>query len=72
MEQQKQALALEEAQAIVCRKTMGAEALGYMSTTTTIYDMEEISRVLEGEDALINFVKSFCGLKYDCTDSACS
>ncbi|KAF9466084.1 TAP-like protein-domain-containing protein [Collybia nuda] len=55
VEQQKQALALEEAQATVCGNTMGAETLGYMSTTTTIYDMEEISRVLEGKDALINF-----------------
>ncbi|KAJ7473466.1 hypothetical protein FB451DRAFT_292804 [Mycena latifolia] len=55
IEQQKEALALEEAQGIMCSDTMGAEALGFMSTTTTIYDMEEISRVLVGEDALINF-----------------
>ncbi|KAJ7434499.1 hypothetical protein B0H11DRAFT_2296253 [Mycena galericulata] len=55
VEQQKQALALEEVQGAVCEETMGSEALGYMSTTTTIYDMEEISRVLVGEDALINF-----------------
>ncbi|KAJ7062044.1 TAP-like protein-domain-containing protein [Mycena amicta] len=50
-----EALALEEAQGIVCSQTMGAKALGYMSTTTTIYDMEEISRVMEGEKARINF-----------------
>lgn len=72
VEQQKQALALEEAQATVCRNRMDVEALGYMSTTTTIYDMEEISRLLEGEDALINFVKSFRNFKYGCTDFACS
>ncbi|KAJ6570019.1 hypothetical protein B0H10DRAFT_2108868 [Mycena sp. CBHHK59/15] len=50
IEQQKEALALEQTQG-------QSEALGYMSTTTTIYDMEEISRVMEGEDALINFVR---------------
>ncbi|KAJ6459409.1 TAP-like protein-domain-containing protein [Mycena vulgaris] len=55
IEQQKEALALEEVQGAMCAETMGAEALGFMSTTTTIYDMEEISRVLEGEDALLNF-----------------
>ncbi|KAJ6557737.1 TAP-like protein-domain-containing protein [Mycena capillaripes] len=55
VEQQKEALALEETQGALCAETMGSEALGYMSTTTTIEDMEEISRVLEGEDALINF-----------------
>nr|GAT49484.1 predicted protein [Mycena chlorophos] len=55
VEQQKQALVLEETQAAVCGRTVGADVLGYMSTTATIYDMEEISRVLEGEDALINF-----------------
>ncbi|KAJ7694838.1 hypothetical protein B0H17DRAFT_456421 [Mycena rosella] len=55
VEQQKQALALEETQGAMCAETVGAEALGFMSTTTTIYDMEEISRVLVGEDALINF-----------------
>ncbi|KAF7324929.1 hypothetical protein MKEN_00535200 [Mycena kentingensis (nom. inval.)] len=55
VEQQIEALALEEAQAMVCAETMGAEALGYMSTTTTVYDMEEISRVLEEEKAPINF-----------------
>ncbi|KAJ7148751.1 TAP-like protein-domain-containing protein [Mycena crocata] len=55
IEQQKEALALEETQGALCEETMGAEMLGFMSTTTTIYDMEEISRVLEGENALINF-----------------
>ncbi|KAJ7080576.1 TAP-like protein-domain-containing protein [Mycena belliarum] len=55
VEQQKQALALEETQGAVCAEAVGAEALGYMSTTTTVYDMEEISRVLVGEDQLINF-----------------
>ncbi|KAJ7171065.1 hypothetical protein C8R46DRAFT_1087578 [Mycena filopes] len=55
VEQQKEALALEETQGAVCAETIGAEALGFMSTTTTIYDMEEISRVLDGEDAPINF-----------------
>ncbi|KAF7304324.1 hypothetical protein HMN09_00834200 [Mycena chlorophos] len=55
VEQQKEALALEDTQAKLCAETMGAEALGYMSTTMTIYDMEEISRVLEGEKAPINF-----------------
>lgn len=55
IEQQKEALALEEAQAGVCREAMG-DALNYMSTTTGVRDMEEISRVLEGEDAKINFV----------------
>ncbi|KAJ6461039.1 TAP-like protein-domain-containing protein [Mycena sanguinolenta] len=55
VEQQKEALALEETQGALCEQTIGAEALGYMSTTTTIYDMEEISRVMEGENALINF-----------------
>ncbi|KAJ7653173.1 TAP-like protein-domain-containing protein [Mycena polygramma] len=55
VEQQKEALALEEIQGAMCAQTVGAEALGFMSTTTTVYDMEEISRVLEGEDALINF-----------------
>ncbi|KAF7303665.1 AB hydrolase-1 domain-containing protein [Mycena indigotica] len=55
IEQQKQALALEETQGAICGQTVGAKALGYMSTTTTILDMEEISRIIEGEDALINF-----------------
>ncbi|KAJ7143677.1 hypothetical protein C8R44DRAFT_758636 [Mycena epipterygia] len=55
IEQQKEALALEETQGALCAETMGGEALGYMSTTTTVYDMEEISRVLVGGDALINF-----------------
>ncbi|KAF7304321.1 Abhydrolase-4 domain-containing protein [Mycena chlorophos] len=55
VEQQKQALVLEETQGAVCARTVGAKALGYMSTTSTIYDMQEISRVLDGEDALINF-----------------
>ncbi|KAJ7290169.1 hypothetical protein C8J57DRAFT_1610690, partial [Mycena rebaudengoi] len=55
IEQQKEALALEQIQGTMCAQTVGAEALGYMSTTTTVYDMEEISRVLVGEDALINF-----------------
>jgi hypothetical protein len=58
IEQQKEALALEQIQGAMCAQTIGAEALGYMSTTTTVYDMEEISRVLVGEDALINFVRS--------------
>jgi hypothetical protein len=58
VEQQKEALALEETQGALCAQTMGAEALGHMSTTTTIYDMEEISRIMEGDDALINFVRS--------------
>ncbi|KAJ7213052.1 hypothetical protein GGX14DRAFT_564097 [Mycena pura] len=51
VEQQKEALALEETQGALCAETIGSDALGYMSTTTTIYDMEEISRVVEGEDA---------------------
>ncbi|KAJ7146355.1 hypothetical protein C8R44DRAFT_864127 [Mycena epipterygia] len=55
VEQQKEALALEETQGALCAETMGAETLGFMSTTTTVYDMEEISRVLVGGDALINF-----------------
>ncbi|KAJ7122102.1 TAP-like protein-domain-containing protein [Mycena epipterygia] len=55
VEQQKEALALEETQGAVCAETVGGETLGYMSTTTTIYDMEEISRVLVGGDAFINF-----------------
>ncbi|KAJ7248287.1 TAP-like protein-domain-containing protein [Mycena haematopus] len=55
VEQQKEALALEETQGALCAQTVGADALGYMSTTTTVYDMEEISRVMEGDDALINF-----------------
>jgi hypothetical protein len=63
IEQQKEALALEETQGMMCAQTIGAEALGYMSTTTTIYDMEEISRVMEGEDVLINFVSRFCSLR---------
>jgi hypothetical protein len=63
IEQQKEALALEETQGTMCAQTTGAEALGYMSTTTTIYDMEEISRVMEGEDVLINFVSRFCSLR---------
>ncbi|KAJ7054746.1 hypothetical protein C8F01DRAFT_1162780 [Mycena amicta] len=61
IEQQKQALILEETQGAVCAQTVGARALGFMSTTTTIYDMEEISRILEGEDALMNFVRSIVG-----------
>ncbi|KAK7052459.1 hypothetical protein R3P38DRAFT_2860456 [Favolaschia claudopus] len=55
IEQQKEALALEEAQGALCAETLGAKALGFMSTTTTIYDMEEISKVMEGEDAPLNF-----------------
>ncbi|KAJ7578000.1 hypothetical protein C8J56DRAFT_970127 [Mycena floridula] len=55
VEQQKAALALEEAQSAICRDTLGVEALRYMSTSTTIRDMEELSRILEGKDAKINF-----------------
>ncbi|KAJ7729746.1 TAP-like protein-domain-containing protein [Mycena metata] len=61
IEQQKEALALEETQGAMCAETIGAEALGFMSTTTTIHDMEEISRILEGGDALINFVSNSYG-----------
>ncbi|KAF7304300.1 Abhydrolase-4 domain-containing protein [Mycena chlorophos] len=61
VEQQRQALALEETQGAVCARTVGKEALGYMSTTATVYDIEEISRVLEGEDALINFYSGSYG-----------
>lgn len=56
IQQQNEALALEEGQASLCGEVMGKETLRYMSTTTTVRDMEEISRVLEGENAPINFV----------------
>lgn len=56
IEQQKQAHALEEGQATLCEDVMDKEDLKHMGTTTTIWDMEEISKVLEGEDAPINFV----------------
>ncbi|KAF7368853.1 hypothetical protein MVEN_00210800 [Mycena venus] len=68
VEQQKEALALEETQGALCAETMGADVLGYMSTTTTIYDMEEISRVMEGEDTLINFVRCFLPGQNSSTD----
>ncbi|CAK5274325.1 unnamed protein product [Mycena citricolor] len=55
IEQQRAALALERTQGLMCENAIGGEALGFMSTTTTVYDMEEISRILEGENALINF-----------------
>jgi pimeloyl-ACP methyl ester carboxylesterase len=58
LRQQQEATALIEAQARVCEKTMGGEALKHMSTTTLVRDMARISEVLEGPDALINFVCS--------------
>ncbi|KAJ7599105.1 TAP-like protein-domain-containing protein [Mycena floridula] len=60
VQQQRQALALEKAQANMCRIHVGSETLRYMSTSMTIRDMGEINRVLEGPDAKINFAMGWC------------
>ena len=49
LEQHRELLAMQQAEYERCAKTMGDE-LRYMSTSTVVRDIEEMSRILEGED----------------------
>ncbi|KAI0634190.1 TAP-like protein-domain-containing protein [Trametes polyzona] len=59
IEQQRDADALWETQFEICAETMG-DNLKYMGTTTVARDIDFITTLLDGEDALINFY----GLSY--------
>ena len=50
--QQRAFLAMKKAQAELCAKNMGDD-LRYMGTATVVRDMDYMTRVLEGEDALM-------------------
>lgn len=52
LRQQKEADALYQAQFEICGKAMG-EQLRYMGTTTVVRDIDFMTTVLEGEDALM-------------------
>lgn len=54
LDQHRQLLSMQETEYTKCAETMGDE-LRYMSTTSVVRDIEEMSRVLEGPDAPINF-----------------
>jgi len=54
LHQYKEARSLSETQFALCAKSMGDE-LRYMGTTTAARDIDFITTVLEGKDALINF-----------------
>ncbi|KAL8283847.1 hypothetical protein RQP46_005279 [Phenoliferia psychrophenolica] len=54
LDHHRQLMSLQETQYKKCAETMGDD-LKYMGTSTVVRDIEEMSRVLEGEDALINF-----------------
>ncbi|KIJ55465.1 hypothetical protein M422DRAFT_63524 [Sphaerobolus stellatus SS14] len=55
IEQQREADALYETQFKICNETLG-ETLKYMGTSTVSRDIDFITTVLEGKNALINFV----------------
>ncbi|EIW53437.1 uncharacterized protein TRAVEDRAFT_74763 [Trametes versicolor FP-101664 SS1] len=59
IEQQRDADALWKAQFEICAQTMG-DQLKYMGTSTVARDIDYITTLLEGQDALINFY----GLSY--------
>jgi len=59
--QQREAAGIMQVQADLCGKHVGADVLKYMGTTTLIKDMERISAVLEGEDAVINLISGSYG-----------
>ncbi|KAI0356986.1 hypothetical protein OH77DRAFT_1534392 [Trametes cingulata] len=59
IQQQRDADALWETQFKICAQTMG-DRLKYMGTSTVARDIDYITTLLEGEDALINFY----GLSY--------
>ncbi|KAJ7763413.1 hypothetical protein B0H16DRAFT_1804507 [Mycena metata] len=54
VEQAREFMALKKSQAELCAKNMGDE-LKYMGTATVVRDMDFITKVLDGEDAKINF-----------------
>ncbi|KAH9848513.1 Alpha/Beta hydrolase protein [Lenzites betulinus] len=54
IQQQRDADALWQAQFEICGKNMG-DQLKYMGTTNVVRDIDYITTLLEGEDALINF-----------------
>lgn len=54
MDQHRQLMSLQQTQFEKCKEAMGDD-LRYMGTSTVVRDIEEMSRVLEGEDAPINF-----------------
>jgi hypothetical protein len=49
--QQRQFLALKEAQVRSCSENMGVEDLKYMGTATVVRDMDFMTKVLDGADA---------------------
>ncbi|KAK7455855.1 hypothetical protein VKT23_010892 [Stygiomarasmius scandens] len=54
VEQHRQFISLKQAQAELCRQNMGDE-LKYMGTATVVRDMDFMTKVLDGEDAKINY-----------------
>ncbi|ORY92735.1 TAP-like protein-domain-containing protein [Leucosporidium creatinivorum] len=54
LDQHRRLLALQETEFKKCAETMGDE-LRYMGTSTVVRDIEEITRVLDGPEARINF-----------------
>lgn len=51
--QQREFLTLKETQAMLCAEHMGDE-LKYMGTATVVRDMDYMSKLLEGDDALMS------------------
>jgi hypothetical protein len=49
--QQRQYLALKEAQALACSENMDVEELKYMGTATVVRDMDFMTKVLDGSRA---------------------
>ncbi|KAJ7723249.1 hypothetical protein B0H16DRAFT_1385505 [Mycena metata] len=54
VEQAREFMALKKSQAELCAKNMGDE-LKYMGTATVVRDMDFITKILDGEDAKINY-----------------
>lgn len=54
LDQHRQLLAMQETEFEKCSETMG-EDLRYMGTSTVVRDIEEMSRVLHGKNAKINY-----------------
>lgn len=54
LDQHRQLLAMQQAEFQKCEEAMG-DQLRFMSTSTVVRDIEEMSRVLEGPDTPINF-----------------
>ncbi|KAJ7032679.1 hypothetical protein C8F04DRAFT_1040285 [Mycena alexandri] len=54
VEQAREFMALKKSQADLCAKNMGDE-LKYMGTATVVRDMDFMTKILDGEDAKINY-----------------